>query len=121
MGKILTDPMSVFNDFIQRSIYVGYPGFKKKFNAHFKLTKKEVNPFNFELPMDIAKERELLDSIDFKADNEPYLRKTKLTGLQEHHKYIFTFDPEKSIFENLSTPFHRSFECRNLFHIHSAL
>jgi len=73
-----------------------------KFNAHFKLTKKEVNPFNFELPVDISEERQLVESNDFKVDHEPYLRKTKLTQLLADHKSLHTFDPDKSIFENLT-------------------
>ncbi|MEC8831917.1 MAG: transglutaminase family protein, partial [Bacteroidota bacterium] len=73
-----------------------------KFNAHFKLTKKEINPFDFELPLDINEERKLVDSLDFRVDHEPYLRKTKFTQLLEEHKTIYTFDPKKSIFENLT-------------------
>lgn len=73
-----------------------------KFNAHFKLTKKEINPFDFELPVDLLEERTLLESNDFKVDHEPYLRKTELTQLLENHKTIYTFNSGKSIFENLT-------------------
>jgi hypothetical protein len=71
------------------------------FNAHFKLTKKEINPFDFELPADLGDELRILNSLDFKVDHEPYLRKTELTTLPEKHTNIFLFDGNKSIFENL--------------------
>lgn len=73
-----------------------------KFNAHFKLTKKEINPFDFDLPLDVAEERALLNTIDFKTDHEPYLRKTKFTVLKEHHNNIFSFKDDLSIFQNLT-------------------
>ncbi|WP_318308260.1 transglutaminase-like domain-containing protein [Flagellimonas crocea] len=72
-----------------------------RFQAHFKLTKKEVNPFNFDLPLNLEEERKSLESIDFKVTHEPYLRRTKLTELPENPKSIYSFDDEKSIFENL--------------------
>jgi Transglutaminase-like enzymes, putative cysteine proteases len=73
-----------------------------KFNAHFKLKKKEINPFDFDLPMNLNDEIEILNSLDFKVDHEPYLRKTRLTTLPEQHRDIFLFDTDKSVFENLT-------------------
>lgn len=73
-----------------------------KFNAHFKLVKREINPFDFELPLNVGEEYTLINSLDFKVDNEPYLRKTHFTTLPEQHHDIFAFDAGISIFENLT-------------------
>lgn len=73
-----------------------------KFNAHFKLVKKEINPFDFELPLDSQQGYTLLNSLEFKVDHEPYLRKTPLTTLPVVYHDVFKFDPEKSIFQNVT-------------------
>lgn len=72
-----------------------------EFNAHFKLVKKEINPFDFELPLDSKKEFEELQSLDFRVDHEPFLRNTKLTHLPEKHASIYFFDERITLFENL--------------------
>ncbi len=80
------------------------------FNAHFKVVKKEINPFDFELPSDLEAERGHLNSLEFKVDHEPYLRKTHFTTLPEQHRSYFEFDKSISIFENLTHLNHWTFE-----------
>lgn len=71
------------------------------FTASFKLIKKEINPFDFDLPHNIKEEYDILSSHDYRVDHETYLRKTRFTTLPEKHLSIFDFDHKKSIFENL--------------------
>ena len=71
------------------------------FKANFKLIKKEINPFDFQLPHNLEEEYAMLNEHDYKVDHEPYLRKTKFTDLPEKYASIFDFDYGKSIFENL--------------------
>lgn len=72
------------------------------FNAHFKLVKKEINPFDFDLPLDLTEEQNLLNSLEFKVDHEPYLRNTRFTTIPEQHRSKFQFDKSISVFENLT-------------------
>ncbi|MGB5820028.1 MAG: transglutaminase family protein [Saonia sp.] len=71
------------------------------FEAHFKLLKKEVNPFDFDIDSDIDQSYKQLEKLDFKVDFEPFLRHTRFTTLPEKNKNIFVFDKHKSIFNNL--------------------
>ncbi|WP_047415302.1 transglutaminase family protein [Cellulophaga sp. Hel_I_12] len=71
------------------------------FEASIFLVKKEVNPFDFDLPFAIDEDYLSINSLHFKVDFEPFLRKTHFTSIPENYKTIFQFDVTKSIFENL--------------------
>ena len=72
-----------------------------EFTATFNLIKKEINPFNFVPSSDITIEYNLINSLSFKVDHEPFLKTTPLTLLTKKHRDIFNFDLQKSIFNNL--------------------
>lgn len=71
------------------------------FKATFKVAKKEVDPFNFDLLPDIPEEYIVINSLEFKIDFEPYLKKTVFTTLPIKDENIFLFDTSKSLFDNL--------------------
>lgn len=71
------------------------------FKASFKLTKKSLNPFEHIPVFKIAENYKEIKSLGFKADFEPYLRKTPYTLLPKEVEDIFKFDTLESIFENL--------------------
>lgn len=76
--------------------------FKKiSFKASFKLIKKEVNPFEFILNQDVSMDFTTIQNVDFKADHEPYLRKTRFTKLPKKYRFIYVFNTSKLIFNNL--------------------
>lgn len=71
------------------------------FKATFKLIKKEVNPFNFDLLPNISEDYTSINSFEFKIDFESYLKNTLFTTLPAKDEKIFIFDTGKSVFENL--------------------
>lgn len=71
------------------------------FEAHFKLIKKEVNPFDFVTEDTISEAYDKINTLTFKVDNEAFLRKTPFTTLPEKNKDAFVFDKNISIFDNL--------------------
>jgi transglutaminase-like putative cysteine protease len=71
------------------------------FSARFKLLKKEVNPFGFQPANDFSAAYELLQSLPFKAEHEPYLRATPSTLLPDKPTQLFKFDTGVSLFDNL--------------------
>lgn len=71
------------------------------FNANFKLIKKEFNPFDFGTTEDIQVAYDTLQQLDFKIANEPFLKKTHFTSLPDTRASLFTFDPKKSLFQNV--------------------
>lgn len=71
------------------------------FDAHFKLIKKEVNPFDFMEEEDISEAYTKIQEMDFKVDFEAFLRKTHFTALPEKNRDAFVFDQNISLFENL--------------------
>lgn len=71
------------------------------FKATFKVLKKEVALFGFDLLPNLKEDYGLIDSLDFKIDFEPFLRQTRFTTLPPQNKDIFRFDTSKSIFDNL--------------------
>ena len=73
-----------------------------EFEAEFKLQKKEINPFNNLQSPNIKEDREILDSLEFRVDFEPFLKETLLTRFPKDAKK-YEFDPELSIFDNLRT------------------
>ncbi|MBT8238322.1 MAG: transglutaminase family protein [Croceitalea sp.] len=74
---------------------------KITFEAKFKVLKKNINPFDFVLNFNIADDYILLDDLDFKVENERYLKATHFTILPNEHRKIFSFDRSISVFENL--------------------
>ena len=72
------------------------------FEAEFKLTKKVINPYDQVPFTDINQDYELLKSLKFRTDHEPFLRSTPLTKLPQSDKDSFVFDLSKSPFENLN-------------------
>lgn len=74
---------------------------KIDFRATFIIKKLPSNPFEKIPVFDVQGNYELIHSLDFKVDFEPFLRKTKFTTLPEGSDDLFVFDPTLSIFENL--------------------
>lgn len=74
---------------------------KIDFSAIFKIKKLPSNPFEKIPVFDVQNNYELIRSLDFKVDFEPFLRKTKFTTLPEGSGNLYVFDPTLSIFENL--------------------
>ena len=71
------------------------------FQAEFKLTKKEINPFDFIPSESIESDYKLINEIDFKVDHETFLTSTELTKLPLKHNDLYHFDHSKSIYDNL--------------------
>jgi transglutaminase-like putative cysteine protease len=71
------------------------------FEARFKVNKISSNPFNFDLPLDPGEEYARYKNLSFRVDKEPFLRKTALTSLLQEHEGLFSYQKDKSVFENL--------------------
>lgn len=71
------------------------------FKGSFKLTKKSLNPFDQIPVFNIAENYKEVKGLEFRANFEPYLRKTPYTILPKAVEDIFKFDVNVSIFENL--------------------
>ena len=71
------------------------------FEGTFRLLKKEMNPFDFKQSQDITKDYAQIQSLIFKIDFEPFLKKTPLTELPKQSLELFVFDKNLSLFENL--------------------
>lgn len=71
------------------------------FRAHFTLRKAAVNPFDFIPPPDPKAGYDILDSLEFRTDFEPFLRITDYTRLPEPADNLYRFDTTVSLFENL--------------------
>lgn len=71
------------------------------FDAEFKIQKKEINPFSFEESTDIENDYALIQSVQFKAEHEAFLKSTSLTKLKESDRNLYIFDKSKTIFQNL--------------------
>lgn len=80
-----------------------------EFKAHFKLQKKEVNPFDFTLETDDNWAYEQLKTLDFLIDHEGFLRSTLLTRLPKNETRLFIFERDQSIFDNLLALNHWTF------------
>lgn len=72
-----------------------------QFDAEFKMVKKEINPFDFSLPVNIDDDYNTLESLLFKIEHESYLSKTELTTISKKYQGIFQIDKSKSIAENI--------------------
>jgi len=76
--------------------------FKKiSFKAVFRLVKKEMKPFDFQPQRKILASYEHLRELEFKVNNESFLKPTRFTTIPKKQSHIFQFDTTKSIFENL--------------------
>jgi|SRR5680860_88986 len=73
------------------------------FEAHFKLIKKEVNPFDFMEEEDISQAYAHIEELNFKVDFDAFLRNTRFTTLPEKNRDAFVFDKNTSLFENLQS------------------
>ncbi len=71
------------------------------FEAGFSVIKERSNPFEFILPINKEDEYAKYQQLQFKVDHEPFLRRTPLTSLLEHHNHFFNYQPDKFVFENL--------------------
>ncbi|MEA1786289.1 transglutaminase family protein [Arenibacter sp. GZD96] len=69
--------------------------------ATFKVLKNDINPFDFNTFNSPEKEYAIRNSLDFKIDFEPFLKRTKFTTLPPENETIFLFDDTQSIFTNL--------------------
>ncbi len=74
---------------------------KLSFEASFKLLKEEVNPFDFSPSQDHEADYRSIAHLNFKADHEPFLKRTHFTTFPGKSAHIFNLDHSKSIFENL--------------------
>ncbi|WP_253187449.1 transglutaminase family protein [Mangrovimonas sp. DI 80] len=72
-----------------------------QFEAEFKLTKEEINPFQFTSNLEPSQEFEAINSLNFKIEHESYLTPTELTKLPSKHLDLYKFDPSISILDNL--------------------
>jgi transglutaminase-like putative cysteine protease len=72
-----------------------------KFEAEFKLLKKEINPFNFSLNENLFEDYQTIENLVFKVEHESFLTPTQLTSLPQKHQDIYTFNHNNSIVDNL--------------------
>ncbi len=72
-----------------------------KFDAEFKLIKKEINPFDFLPSIDVNEDYKAIENLIFKVEHESYLTPTELTKLSKKHQNIYEFDKKSPIVENL--------------------
>lgn len=74
---------------------------KLNFKATFILKKINHNPFR-EVPVfNIPSNYELVQSLGFRVDFEPFLGQSKFTTLPQSSNNLFVLDPTQSIFDNL--------------------
>lgn len=78
------------------------PFTKISFKLECKLIKTNINPYDFLPNIEVAKDYEEIERLDFKIAHEPYLKRIGLATLPEKHREIFLFDKTKTIFENLN-------------------
>ncbi len=71
------------------------------FEAKFDVTKKEVNPFDFILNLNVSDDYLTLQKISFRTQHEPFLKHTRFTTLPAKHESIYVFDESKHVFDNL--------------------
>lgn len=74
---------------------------KLNFKATFKIKKISLDPFGQVPVFNISSNYELVQSLGFKVDFEPFLGQGKFTTLPQSSKNLFAFDPTQSIFDNL--------------------
>jgi len=72
-----------------------------RFDAEFKLIKKEINPFDFSPNLDISEDYKTMENLLFKIEHESFLTPTQLTKLSHNHQNIYQFDKNISIADNL--------------------
>lgn len=70
-----------------------------EFHAEFQLIKEVENVFEKLADLSIEEESTKLNSLEFKADNDVFLRQTELTSLPK--ETAFQFDQNLSLFQNL--------------------
>ncbi|MEO9892891.1 transglutaminase family protein [Aurantibacter sp.] len=76
--------------------------FKKiAFEASFRLLKREVNPYDFDLNNQSEEQYGKLLELDFQIQFERFIKKSNYTSLSKTQKELFIFDKSLSIFENL--------------------
>ncbi|MDF4204067.1 transglutaminase family protein [Maribacter sp. SA7] len=71
------------------------------FEAKFKFSKEEVDPYNFKINPDISLAYNELHNSDFKIIHERFLKSTPFTSLENKQEELFKFDNSISIFDNL--------------------
>ncbi len=71
------------------------------FKASFTVLKTAVNPFDFDLPLDPPEDLKRYQTLHFKVEHEPFIRRTPLTTLLEEHAKFFEYQSDKTVFENL--------------------
>jgi hypothetical protein len=74
---------------------------KLNFKATFKIKKISLDPFGQVPVFNISSNYELVQSLGFKVDFEPFLGQGKFTTLPQSSINLFAFDPTQSIFDNL--------------------
>ncbi len=72
-----------------------------RFRATFKVMKQEVNPFDFIPLEDPSGGYRQIESLELKAQFEPFLRVTPYTRLPDDRQELYIFDREISVFDNL--------------------
>jgi len=71
------------------------------FTAVIILQKIKKNPFKNVITSTISEDYELLKSLDFRIEHDRFLTETPRTKIPAAYKSLFTFDTQKSIFDNL--------------------
>ncbi|MRH99736.1 transglutaminase family protein [Kriegella sp. EG-1] len=71
------------------------------FEASFRLIKKDVNPFDFNLDNHTENHYKKLIELEFQIEFERFLKKSNYTNLSDSQKRLFIFDKSLSIFDNL--------------------
>lgn len=70
------------------------------FDAEFDLTKQLINPFEVE-KQDRNEELSIVNSTEFRANHEPYLRTTPLANISKTSNTFFIFNDSESTFDQL--------------------
>jgi len=70
------------------------------FKASFKLSKLEVNPFDFETDLNHNHAFEKLKELEFRVNFSSFLKETALTKIPDSNTH-FEFNDKKSVFQNL--------------------
>jgi len=87
---------------------------EKKFDAitfelECKLLKKDIPPKTAVPDSDASTDYEQISQLEFRIENEPFLRNTPFTTLPKEHNELYVFDKDLSVFENLKALNHWTF------------
>ncbi len=72
------------------------------FEANFKVIKKYTNLIDYTEPLDITKDYNKLEDVNFKIDYNTFLTNTQLTTLPLNGKSLFNFNKKIAVLDNLT-------------------